>query len=137
MDAAKRDLMAQNMTGRDVVAGPFDLIASSMVVHWFDEVARSLDRLAHLLAPGGVMLHVEVPVRNALLDPLDRYMADWETEHNNEPCWHALHELDLPALIREAGFDPGTVFDLDYDSGARAFINGRPWWVFGAQREVG
>lgn len=118
--------------------GHFDLVVSHILMH---EVSASTLRAVlaesrRLLAPGGVMLHVEVPVRNALLDPLDRYMADWETEHNNEPCWHALHELDLPALIREAGFDPGTVFDLDYDSGARAFINGRPWWVFGAQREA-
>lgn len=116
--------------------GHFDLVVSHILMHEVSAGAlRAIFAECHrLLAPGGVMLHVEVPVRNALLDPLETFMADWDTEHNNEPFWRTLHELDLPALAHAAGFDPATVFDLDYDTGARAFINGRPWWLFGARR---
>lgn len=116
--------------------GHFDLVVSHILIHEVSRRALSaiFAECHRLLSPGGVMLHVEVPVRNALLDPFGRFMADWDTENNNEPFWRALHGLDLAALARQAGFDPGSTFDLDYESGARAFINGRPWWLFGARR---
>ena len=119
--------------------GEFDLVVSHILLHEVSTGALGaiFSECHRLLAPGGVMLHVEVPVRNALLDPFERFMADWDCEHNNEPFWHALHELDLTALAVKAGFDAAQCFDLDYDAGARAFINGRPWWMFGARRGVG
>lgn len=118
--------------------GHFDLVVSHILMHEVsDRALRAILAESHrLLAPGGVMLHVEVPVRNALLDPFDRHMADWDTYNNNEPFWHALHELDVASLVVAAGFPRDGVFDLDYDGGARAFINGRPWWLFGARREA-
>lgn len=119
--------------------GHFDLVVSHILMHEVSAKAlRAILAECHrLLAPGGVMLHVEVPVRNALLEPFERFMADWDTSNNNEPFWHALHELDLPSLVVAAGFAPEAVFDLDYDGGARAFVNGRPWWLFGARRGAG
>lgn len=33
--------------------GPFDLIASSLAVQWFTDLGSGLERLSHLLAPGG------------------------------------------------------------------------------------
>jgi SAM-dependent methyltransferase len=114
----------------------FDLVVSHILLHEVSTATlRAIFAECHrLLAPGGVMLHVEVPVRNAQLDPFARFMADWDTEHNNEPFWRGLHDLDLATLARGAGFDGASVFDLDYEGGERAFINGRPWWLFGARR---
>jgi SAM-dependent methyltransferase len=117
----------------------FDLVVSHILLHELSSSAlqRVFAECHRLLRGNGVMLHVEVPVRNALLTPLERFLADWETDNNNEPFWRALHEMDLPAAAAAAGFDPGRVFDTDYERGARAFINDRPWWLFGARRGAG
>ncbi|MDA7949313.1 MAG: methyltransferase [Hyphomicrobiaceae bacterium] len=37
--------------------GPFDLIASSMVMQWFDDARATLKKLADQLAPGGLLLY--------------------------------------------------------------------------------
>jgi SAM-dependent methyltransferase len=117
----------------------FDLVVSHILMH--EVPAAALQRIFaechRLLRDGGVMLHLEVPVRNARLAPFERFMADWETDNNNEPFWRVLHELDLPALAAAAGFAPAAVFDVDFEHGARAFINDRPWWLFGARRGAG
>jgi SAM-dependent methyltransferase len=117
----------------------FDLVVSHILLHEVSAAAlrRIFAECHRLLKGGGVMLHVEVPVRNAQLGPFDRFLADWETENNNEPFWRALHEMDLPAAAAAAGFDPSQVFDTDFERGARAFINDRPWWLFGARRGAG
>jgi SAM-dependent methyltransferase len=124
-------------TGYDPAS--FDLVVSHILLHEVSAAAlqRLLGECHRLLRSGGVMLHVEVPVRNARLAPLERFLADWETDNNNEPFWRALHEMDLPAAAVGAGFDPAQVFDTDYERGARAFINDRPWWLFGARRGAG
>jgi SAM-dependent methyltransferase len=120
-------------------AASFDLVVSHILIHEVSTAAlrRIFAECHRLLRDGGVMLHVEVPVRNARLAPFERFMADWETENNNEPFWRALHDMDLPAEAVGAGFDPAGVFDTDYERGARAFINDRPWWLFGARRGAG
>ena len=53
--------------------GHFDLVVSHILMHEVsaDALRAVLAESHRLLAPGGVMLHVEVPVRNALLDPFD------------------------------------------------------------------
>ncbi len=121
----------------DFEPGSFDLVVSHILLHELSAAAlrRVFAECHRLLRPGGVMLHVEVPVRNARLSAFGRFMADWDTDNNNEPFWRGLHDLDLPAAAAQAGFDPGAVFDVDSDAaGARAFINDRPWWLFGAVR---
>ncbi len=116
--------------------GYFDLVVSHILLHETSAaaVARIFAACHRLLAPGGVMLHVEVPVRNAELSPFDQVMVDWDTENNNEVFWRGLHDMDLPAAAEAAGFAPEAVFDEFFDAGHRAFINSRPWWLFGAQR---
>ncbi|MCB1547008.1 MAG: methyltransferase domain-containing protein [Hyphomicrobiaceae bacterium] len=89
---------------RPTVAGPFDLIASSMVVHWFDDVARSLDCLAHLLAPGGVLAYATIGADG---------FPEWR---------HALDALGLDHGLRHLGNLPGRLEDehvtIDYGSAA-------------------
>jgi SAM-dependent methyltransferase len=113
-----------------------DLIVSHILMH--ETSCAGLQRIfaecQRVLRPGGVMLHIDVPVRNADLDAFERVLADWDTENNNEPFWRGLHALDLPALAVTAGFDRAAVFDEMFDSGHRAFINRRPWWLFGARK---
>ena len=38
----------------------FDLIASSLAFHWFDDLRGGMERLGHLLAPGGRMIDDEL-----------------------------------------------------------------------------
>lgn len=117
-------------------AGRFDLVVSHILLHETSaEAVQQIFRECHrVLAPGGVMLHVEVPVRNAELSPFERYLVDWDTRHNNEVFWGGLHDMDLPAAAVRAGFARAAVFDEFFDAGHEAFINRRPWWVFGARR---
>lgn len=116
--------------------GSFDVVVSHILLHETSRQAlrRIFAECHRVLRPGGVMLHVDVPVRNRDLDVFDRVMADWETENNNEPFWRGLHSLDLPAMIAEAGFERERIFDEYFDAGHRAFINSRPWWILGAQK---
>ncbi len=117
-------------------AGSFDLVVSHILLHEVSATAlRAIFAESYrLLAPGGVMLHIDVPVRNRDLEPFDQFMADWETFNNNEPFWHGLHAMDLPAAAVAAGFPAANVIDEYFEAGHVAFINSRPWWVFGARR---
>lgn len=86
--------------------GPFDLIASSMALHWLSEPAASLDRLRALLAPGGMLLY-------SALGP-DSF-AEWRAALEAEGLPSGL--ADLPAL-------PGVIGDehLTPDTNALAFL---------------
>jgi SAM-dependent methyltransferase len=117
-------------------AGRFDLVVSHILLHETSAAAvEQIFRECHrVLTPAGVMLHVEVPVRNAELSPFEKYLVDWDTRHNSEVFWGGLHAMDLPAAAVRAGFPRAAVFDEFFDTGHQAFINRRPWWVFGARR---
>ncbi|MGA8690907.1 MAG: methyltransferase domain-containing protein [Methyloceanibacter sp.] len=45
---------------RPEVAGPFDLIAMSMTLHWLADPVAALDRLGLLLAPGGLLVYATI-----------------------------------------------------------------------------
>lgn len=83
----------------------FDLIVSHIIMH--ETSQRALRRLIaeshRLLAPGGMMLHLDIPCGQ---DPFDAFMLEWETMNNNENFAGMLRDSDLPALAVEAGFAP-------------------------------
>ena len=62
-----------------------------------------------LLAPGGVTVHVDMPQLDEV-DPYRRFIYSNETHFNNEPFWTPFRLLDLPRLMREAGFAPSEVY---------------------------
>lgn len=126
----------------------FDLIVSHIMVHETSHAAirRILRECHRLLAPGGVMLHVETPPFRAL-DPYDQFMLDWDTHNNNEPYWTGSHELDPVQLAAECGFDPATVFEAMQPSAFHAaeaqrthvfqcgdFGGGGAWYLWGARK---
>lgn len=91
--------------------GHFDLIVSHILLH---ETSRAgLEAVVaecwRLLRPGGVMLHIEVPVRRA--DAFDQFLTNWDTRHNNEPFWSTLGEMDLVGPAVRAGFAEAEVFE--------------------------
>lgn len=97
----------------DIEPGSVDLIVS--VMFWHETSTKTVrDALAHmhsLLAPGGVMLHLEQPNFDDDTPVFERFMRDWDAYYNNEPFWPKLHTLDMFQAMADAGFDKDTLFD--------------------------
>ena len=85
----------------------FDWIQSTMLLH--ETSVRALRRIMaesrRLIAPGGLVIHLEQPRYDADMSPFEQAMRDWDAFHNNEPFWTKLHEIDLDALMVDAGFE--------------------------------
>ncbi|MCE2915844.1 MAG: methyltransferase domain-containing protein [Rubrivivax sp.] len=92
--------------------GGFDLVTTAMF--WHETSNRAMPRIMaevhRVLAPGGLTLHLEQP-QYAGMDPFEAFMRDWDTYNNNEPFWTRMHEADLDALLRGAGFPAGSYFE--------------------------
>ena len=108
----------QNAEHTDFPDGHFDLILSQIVIH--ETSRRALPRILRechrLLAPGGLMLHMDGLDWKGL-DPYDAFVPDWDTYYNNEPFIGPLHDLDLVELAAQAGFDRRGAFVTSTRSG--------------------
>lgn len=91
--------------------GHFDLVTSHILLHETSRPAlRNIFAECHrLLAPGGYMMHAEVPQYEGI-DAFTQFMLDYDTYFNNEPFWGAMHDTDLRALAAEVGFETENVF---------------------------
>lgn len=90
--------------------GHFDLVTSHILLH---ETSRSalkniFAECHRLLAPGGYMMHAEVPQYEDV-DVFTQFMMDFDTYYNNEPFWGAMRETDQIALAKAAGFPPESI----------------------------
>jgi hypothetical protein len=56
-----------------------------------------------VLAEGGLMLHLEQPAYSDAMPLFEQFIRDWDAFNNNEPFWSAMHALDVPAIMAEAG----------------------------------
>ena len=79
----------QNAEHTDFADGTFDLVVSFVMLH--ETSAKALPNIFRechrLLSPGGVMAHLEVPVRYKDMDFCDQVMRDWQTYYDDEPFW--------------------------------------------------
>ena len=97
------ELMDASRPGGD---GPYDLIASSMALHWVIEPTSSLERLRAMLAPGGMLLY-------SALGP--ESFAEWRAVLEAEGLPSGLAYLpQLPGTIHEERLTP--------DASALAFL---------------
>lgn len=90
----------------------FNLVVSHILLHEIPVPAiRNVMRECYrLLAPGGMMIHVEgSPFRH--MDAYGAFMYDWQTANNNEPFWSAMRDLDLTAVVSQAGFAPEKIIE--------------------------
>jgi len=89
-------------------AGHFDLVLSHIMFHETSAAAvpAILAECRRLLAPGGVMLHLDLPPPERLPDVYTQVIFDGDAYYNNEPFWMRMHDLDWPALLQAAGFEP-------------------------------
>jgi SAM-dependent methyltransferase len=86
--------------------GSFDWIQSTMFIHETSlKAMRAIfAETRRLLAPGGVVLHVEQPQYTDDMPLFEQAMRDWDSLYNNEPFWSQLHGIDLEAELVRAGF---------------------------------
>lgn len=96
----------QNAEHTDFEDGFFDVVLSAVMLHETSGTAlRNIFKECHrLLKPGGLMVHLEVPVRYKDLSLCDQVMRDWQTYYNDEPFWGQACSADLVGLARESGF---------------------------------
>jgi ubiquinone/menaquinone biosynthesis C-methylase UbiE len=109
----------QNAEHTNFADGSFDLVVSHILLHEIPKPAirNVLHECYRLLAPGGMMVHVEAPLYSQM-DAYTAFVYDWETANNNEPFWSAMRDLDLGALVTEAGFASDKVIQKFVPNGA-------------------
>ncbi|MEM9169131.1 MAG: class I SAM-dependent methyltransferase [Pseudomonadota bacterium] len=85
----------------------FDWIQSTMFLHEtsYTSMQAIFKETQRLLKPGGVVLHVEQPQYTDDMLLFEQAMRDWDAFYNNEPFWTKMHEIDLDAFMKAAGFD--------------------------------
>ena len=131
--------------------GGFDWIQSTMFLHEtsLPALRRIMAESRRLVAPGGIVMHVEQPRYEASMPLFEQAMRDWDAFYNNEPFWTRLHEIDLDEVLLDAGFERdelihGGVFapadaDLFPDAAAEEVEDyGRKpaWQIAGAARRA-
>lgn len=91
--------------------GSFDLIVSHNMLH---ETAAEhqpaiMQECFRVLRTGGVCLHQDVAVQTQHLPPFIQFLSEWQKENNGEPFWLDYANADIPALMKQAGFDASAV----------------------------
>jgi len=86
--------------------GHFDWVQTTMTLHELSlsSMKAIFAETYRVLAPGGIVLHVEQPQYAADMPLFEQAMRDWDAFYNNEPFWSTMHELDIDGFMIEAGF---------------------------------
>lgn len=101
--------------------GHFDWVQTTMYLHELSGTAlpRIIREGFRVLAPGGLMFHLEQPQYGDDMPLYEQFIRDWDAFNNNEPFWSAMHGLDLKDLMVEAGFPRDSLFT----TGVRAVVD--------------
>ncbi|MFZ4111143.1 MAG: class I SAM-dependent methyltransferase, partial [Polymorphobacter sp.] len=127
--------------------GYFDWVQTTMFLH--ETSGQSLPRIiaegARVLAPGGLMLHLEQPQYTADMPLFEQFMRDWDAFNNNEPFWSAMHAFDMHAVLEAVGLPRAdqfeakvravvdtTVFPPSLEGEAEDFGRAAVWHAYGA-----
>jgi ubiquinone/menaquinone biosynthesis C-methylase UbiE len=86
--------------------GSVDWVQSTMFLHElsYTSMEQIFRETYRILAPGGIVLHVEQPQYSDSMPLFEQAMRDWDAFYNNEPFWSTLHELNLDDIMCRAGF---------------------------------
>ncbi len=126
-----------NVEATPFPAGSFDLVVSHNAMHEMSrETCAAMFRESYrLLAPGGLCVHQDLPVRTRDLSPLRRADLLYEQWFNGELFWTDYLDRDCDACLDAAGFPPaGRDSDLR-KSGLFAQSDGTMKWYFAAARK--
>jgi SAM-dependent methyltransferase len=87
--------------------GHFDVVYSCVVLHETAQAAMAnvLAESKRLLRPGGIAIHLEVPLIHNFGNHWEELSAELEAQFNNEPYWRGALTADYGEMMRHAGFD--------------------------------
>ena len=107
------DYLQMDATRLDYPDASFDVVFSSMFLHELSskQLRAYLAEAHRVLAPGGLLLTMELPPNN-ILEPYEQFYLDWDCYHNNEPFYRAYRDQDPSSLLQGAGFAADDVFDF-------------------------
>lgn len=90
----------------------FDWVQTTMYLHELSGHAlpRVIEESERVLAPGGLMFHLEQPQYSDDMPLYEQFIRDWDAFNNNEPFWSAMHALDLKQLMADAGLPRDSQF---------------------------
>jgi SAM-dependent methyltransferase len=119
-----KNLTFRHMSAEDMSAFPdghFDWVQTTMYLHELSGKAlpKVLNECARVLAPGGLVLHLEQPQYSDEMPLFEQFMRDWDAFNNNEPFWSAMHALDLKGLMVASGLPAESLFV----TGVRAVVD--------------
>ncbi|MGL5837928.1 MAG: class I SAM-dependent methyltransferase [Sphingorhabdus sp.] len=108
----------------------FDWVQTTMYLHELSGSAlpRIIGESARILAPGGLMLHLEQPQYSDAMPLYEQFIRDWDAFNNNEPFWSSMHALDLKGIMAEKGLP----HDCQFVTGVTAVVDET---VFPKQRQ--
>ncbi|WP_228242422.1 class I SAM-dependent methyltransferase [Porphyrobacter sp. GA68] len=129
----------------------FDWVQTTMFLHELS--ARAMPRILaechRVLAPGGLVLHLEQPQYADDMPLFEQFLRDWDAWNNNEPFWTAMHGEKLEEIMAQAGFSPDeqfvtgvravvdeTVFPRASDNGAEDHGRAAVWHAYGAWKKA-
>lgn len=119
-----RNITFMQMNAEDMARfgdGEFDWVQTTMYLHELSGTAlpRIIKEGYRVLAPGGLMFHLEQPAYTDAMPLYEQFIRDWDAFNNNEPFWSAMHALDINAIMVEAGFAEESLFE----TGVRAVVD--------------
>ena len=99
----------------------FDWVQTTMYLHELSGKAlpRVIGEGVRVLAPGGLMLHLEQPQYSDAMPLYEQFIRDWDAFNNNEPFWSAMHALDVKSIMVAAGLPREALFV----TGVRAVVD--------------
>lgn len=123
---AKVRFVQANAEATGLPAGEADLVCSAVMLHETSNTAMRniMAESYRLLKPGGIAIHLEVPLAYARASLWKQIRGEFECFFNNEPYWRGCNTADLAGLMAAAGFDE--VADGYQNTVGRADPAGRP-----------
>lgn len=96
----------QSAEHTDFEDNSFDLVFSCVLFHETSQLATMniLAESARLLRPGGLTVHLEVPLLHDNSDTWRELSGELEAQYNNEPNWRGALTADYAGLFKAAGF---------------------------------
>lgn len=90
----------------------FDLIVSHILFHetWFDVQDQIMAETRRLLAPGGHMVHGDVPYQPSEMPMTKQVTNNWQVYHNGEPYWSGFADQDVCESMVRGGYQQDEVF---------------------------
>lgn len=124
MALGARNITFRQMNAEDMSAfadESFDWVQTTMYLHELSGTAlpRIIREGYRVLAPEGLMLHLEQPEYSDEMPLYEQFIRDWDAFNNNEPFWSAMHALDMKQIMIDAGFSPDRLFT----TGVRAVVD--------------